>query len=163
MNNKIEVLKRLLILADYFKETLSSTAQELYIRALDRYPDDQIFKAIEESMFLQFFPRLHAFQQIIEGSSDDGALKAWQDVLSQIEKVGVQNAKFDEATQRAIDACGGSIAIGHAPKDKLTFMCKDFVNNFKVTIKRVEHDAIDNPRMKELTSQIKELPNVAKR
>ena len=157
MKNKIEVLKRLLILADYFKETLSSTSQELYIRALDRYSDDQIFKAIEESMFLQFFPRLHAFQQIIEGSDDDGALKAWQDVLVGIDRLGVTGAKFDEATTRAIDACGGILAIGHAPTDKLTFMCKDFVNNFKVTIKRVEHGAIDNQKLNELTSGIGEI------
>jgi len=154
MKNKIEVLKRLLILADYFKETLSSTSQELYIRALDRYSDEQIFKAIEESMFLQYFPRLHAFQQIIEGSSDDGALKAWQHVIEELDRLGVVGAKFDEATTRAIDACGGILAIGHAPTDKLTFMCKDFVNNFKVTVKRVEHEAIDNKELNKLTAGI---------
>jgi len=159
MKNKIEVLKRLLILADYFKEKLSSTSQELYIRALDRYSDDQIFKAIEESMFLQYFPRLHAFQQIIEGSSDDGALKAWQDVLAEIDRVGVTKARFDEATTRAIDACGGVTDLGHTPSDKLTFKCKDFINNYKVISKRVEHKAVEDTRLKELTSTIKELPS----
>jgi len=157
MKNKIEVLKRLLILADYFKETLSSTSQELYIRALDRYSDEQIFSAIEKSMFLQYFPRLHAFQQLIEGTDDDEALTVWQDVLVEIDRVGVENAKFDEATTRAINACGRIEAVGHAPKEKLTFMCRDFCANYKVMTKRVEHKAIDNKKLNKLAEGMGEI------
>ena len=142
------------------KDKPSKQLIEIYFRALEEYDIKDVQHAcnmLVKTWGFHFMPKPADFIKHIVGDENTNALKARQGVLSRIEKVGVQNAKFDEATTRAIDACGGSIAIGHAPKDKLTFMCKDFVNNFKVTIKRVEHGAIDNQKLNELTSGIGEI------
>jgi len=154
MKNKIEVLKRLLMLADYFKETISGNAQEVYLKALDIYSDEQVFKAIEKAMFNQYFPRLHAFKEIIEGDTGDNALEQWEYVLSEINRVGINAAKFDEPTTRAINACGGIDTIGHMDRDKLTFKAKDFVLNYKVIAKNEPFKAIENKKFKELAGGI---------
>ncbi len=161
MNNsdKKEFVLIIMTLSECFvgKEKPSKQLIEIYYRALEEYDIKDVQMAcntLVKTWGYHFMPKPADFIKHIIGDENSNALTAWQDVLSEIERVGVSAVKFDEATQRAIDACGGVIAIGHAPIDKLTFMCKDFVNNFKVTIKKVEHDAIDNKKLNELTEGI---------
>lgn len=154
MTDEKEVLKRLLIMADYFKETLSDNSQDIYLTALNKYSDEQIFYAIEKLMFNKFFPRMHAFQEILENNNDELAVETWNHVIDELIKRGVNNVRFDEQTTRAINACGGIEAIGHLDKDQLTFKMKDFISNFKVCSKRENLKIVGNKKLKELVKGI---------
>ena len=154
MTDKKEILKRLNLLAEYFKEELSDNTQQLYMMALDRYEDEQIFMAFEKLMFEKYFPRLHVFKELIEGSKEDNALEIWQYVLKQISSKGIRNCKFDTATTNAINSVGGIEAIGLLDRDKLTFKQKDFCRAYEVTEKREERKEIGSQRLKELTDNL---------
>ncbi len=154
MTDKKEILKRLNLLAEYFKEELSDNTQQLYMMALDRYEDEQIFMAFEKLMFEKYFPRLHVFKELIEGSKEDNALEVWQYVLKQISSKGIRNCKFDTATTNAIRSVGGIEAIGLLDRDKLTFKQKDFCRAYEVTEKREERKEIGSQRLKELTDNL---------
>ena len=130
--NKPEILKRLLLLAEYFKEEISTTSQEIYLKALSKYKDEQIFQAIEEAMFLQYFPRLHAFKDLIEGNEGDKALEAWQNVLDTISRKGSYNSyEFeDKKIHSAIQACGGLLMLADCPLDELQWRQKEFERTY---------------------------------
>jgi len=137
------------------KNSVSVGLVETYFRVLEYYEMSEVKMAANIIMGTwknHWLPKPAHFIEIIEGDSGDNALEQWEYVLSELSRVGVTRAYFDEATTRAINSCGGVEVIGHCDKSKLTFLCKDFCANYKVIAKREQFKQIENKDLKELTN-----------
>lgn len=159
-NDKIEAIKRLSALAEHYmgKEKPSQLQLEMYLSCLDKYSLDEISRActhvLKTVKSFGRFPDMAVFIEFLEGTEEDNAQSMWQFVLSEIESKGVDRAKFDEATMRACQAVGGIRAIGHCDIDKLTFKEKDFLANYKVSVKSKGFTQLSEKRLNELTKGI---------
>jgi hypothetical protein len=158
--DKKEFATILMTLAECFtgKDKPSKPLMEIYFRALFEYDIEDIQGAcniLVRTWTFHFLPKPADFIKHIVGSEGDQALEQWQYVLEQISSKGVNRAEFDTATTKAINACGGMEAIGHLNVDKLTFKCKEFIENYKITSRR-EQQALSGVGMKELMDGIKD-------
>lgn len=156
--DKIEFAKIIMVLSEMFvgKEKPSKELIKIYFQALIEYDIQQIQQAcdfIVKSWGFHFMPKPADFIKHIEGSKEEQALIAWQNLLNEINLKGMAKAELDEPTRRAINACGGIDVIGLCDRNKLTFIFKDFVNNYKV-IAKTEYKAIENKKLNELTKGI---------
>lgn len=103
--------------AELFNRELTSTTNELYFKALQKYSIEILEKAFSEVILsCKFFPKPVEIIELIEGKKEDIELIAEQQaavVTDSIAKVGVYNSvKFEDAiTNRTIQSMGGWIKI----------------------------------------------------
>lgn len=128
-------LKNIVGLAETFREpTLSQFRIEAYRRAMERFDDDEIERAIlEAATTLRFFPKPVELVELITGTGDDLALRAWELLQQAISRCGPYKSVhfLDAKIARVVQIMGGWIEVNAWVVDELHFRRQEFVKAYK--------------------------------
>jgi len=97
------------MLGETFNEPISDTKVEAYFQALLTYDIGDVLMAIQGALRnCKFFPRPVELRELIDGSAEDAAEKAWGAVLGEVRRVGyIGTPRLDARTLRAVDELWG--------------------------------------------------------
>jgi hypothetical protein len=123
--------------AEQYGKSLSDTLKNLYWNGLKDYDFQAVVNALE--MCLKnpdngmFMPKIADVIRMLEGSSQDGALRAWAKVDKSIRSIGTYSTVvFDDALiHKVIEDMGGWIGLGQKKEDELPFVAKEFENRYR--------------------------------
>jgi hypothetical protein len=89
----------------------------------------------------QFAPKPADIIRMLQGSTQDSALRAWAKVDQAVRRVGTYpDVVFDDALiHRVIQDMGGWIALGARGEDEWPFVAKEFENRYRGYNARSEH------------------------
>lgn len=119
----------------YGKPPMGDAGAALFFQALEPYPVEVFGAAVAEHIRLSpFLPKPADLVKLIEGSGEDRARAAWQEVLRACQVHGVyRSVRFeDPRIHFAISAMGGWIKVGQISEGELPFREKDFVSHFRL-------------------------------
>ena len=116
---------------------ISELKIQTWYNALEKYEIKVIGKAVSniaQKRIYNGFPKLAEIINEIEGSADDRALLAWNELKEAIARVGAYNSvKFsDPKTVAVVNEMGGWAKVCEVKEDDLKWMQKDFERLYKV-------------------------------
>jgi hypothetical protein len=101
----------LFLLAEMLNASVSEARVELYCRALDDLPFEQVRVAAHQHVCTsRFFPMVAELRELVQGSAEDGAEVAWAYVLKEVRRVGYTGTPVwpDDSTKHAALSLFGS-------------------------------------------------------
>lgn len=123
-------------LCEYYDRKLSQAIADLYWNALRGYSADELQAAaaahIQDPDRGRFMPKIADFVAAIEGSVEEAAALAWDQVLR-------RRGEVDGAAKEALASMGGwQQAVGRQPEDQLPFIAREFQLRYKAYRRRGE-------------------------
>lgn len=139
MTDRERLLQLLAATYAYYERELSEFALQVWVDDLDGYP----FAAVAEAFTRhrrdpkrgQWLPKTADILHQLHGDADERALVAWGEVIAAAKAGG---ARFDGATQAAIEAMGGMGRLRMAKEEENGFLQRQFVAAFKAFAHREE-------------------------
>lgn len=125
------------LLAEQYTKTLSDGAKTMYWQVLKQFdlPDLQeaAYRHLQNPDTGQFMPKTADFVRMLQGSTQDAALRAWAKVDKGVREVGpYEDVVFDDALiHRVIQDMGGWIGFGSKTLDEWPFIAKEFENRYR--------------------------------
>ena len=135
--------EQVVMLGEVFDKKITGGLIKIYWETLRQYSDEQAANAISAHVRTgTFFPRPADLIKLIDGTSEENAHEAWAEVLRQL--TDFANAKFDPATERAVQAMGGAEYLSHMSYHDLEFKKKDFLDYYESTTDRSDNLGIES-------------------
>jgi len=128
----------------FYGKSVSRFAMDVWWTALKRYDLAAIVDAFNRHLANpdagQFAPKPADIIRMLQGSTQDAALRAWAKVDQAVRRVGTYcNVVFDDALiHRVIQDMGGWIALGAKAEDEWPFVAKEFENRYRGFCSRSE-------------------------
>ena len=136
---------------EFYKQSVSKTSLDIWWRSLRNYDLSAIIDAFDRHLVNpdtgQFPPKPADITKMLQGSTQDSALRAWAKVDQAVRQVGTySDVVFDDSLiHRVIQDMGGWIALGTKGETEWPFIAKEFENRyrgFKVSGQFQEYPAI---------------------
>ncbi|HEU4853961.1 MAG TPA: DUF6475 domain-containing protein [Nitrosospira sp.] len=128
----------------FYGKSVSRFALDVWWTALKRYDLAAIVDAFNRHLANpdagQFAPKPADIIRMLQGSTQDAALRAWAKVDQAVRRVGTYcDVVFDDALiHRVIQDMGGWIALGAKAEDEWPFVAKEFENRYRGFCSRSE-------------------------
>jgi hypothetical protein len=125
------------LIAEQHSKTLSDGLKMLYWQGLKDFDIEAITQAAYRHLRNpdtgQFMPKIADFIRMLQGSTQDSALRAWAKVNRAIREKGPYcSVVFDDALiHRVIQDMGGWIALGGKEDKEWPFIAKEFENRYR--------------------------------
>jgi hypothetical protein len=135
----------------FYEKTLAPFAFDAWWNALKAYDLQAVVDAFNRHLSNpdagQYPPKPADIIRMLQGSTQDTALRAWAKVDQSIRQIGPYlDVVFDDALiHRVIQDMGGWIALGTKAEDEWPFVAKEFENRyrgFKIRSEKPEYRAI---------------------
>jgi len=121
-------------LAEVLGGELTELKLEFYRKALDKYSDDQVQKAIIlAATSLKWFPKPVELIELIEGKTEDHALLEWDSVCQAMQRIGSGDSVVFEngKTAKVVEMMGGWVKINEMKADEVKWRRKEFMEIYK--------------------------------
>lgn len=121
----------------FYEKTLAPFAFDAWWNALKIYELNAVIDAFNRHLANpdagQYPPKPADIRRMLEGSTQDAALRAWAKVDKGIREVGTyEDVVFDDALiHRVIQDMGGWIGLGTKTEDEWPFIAKEFENRYR--------------------------------
>lgn len=121
----------------FYGKSVSTFALDVWWNALKRYDLTAIVDAFNRHLANpdagQFVPKPADVIRMLQGSTQDSALRAWAKVDQAVRRVGTYcDVVFDDALiHRVIQDMGGWMAFGTRLEDEWPFVAKEFENRYR--------------------------------
>ena len=121
----------------FYGKSVSRFALDVWWTALRRFDLAAIVEAFNRHLANpdtgQFAPKPADIIRILQGSTQDSALRAWAKVDQAVRSIGTySDVVFDDALiHRVIHDMGGWIALGTKKEDEWPFVAKEFENRYR--------------------------------
>jgi hypothetical protein len=121
----------------FYGKNVSTFALDVWWTALKRYDLAAIVDAFNRHLANpdagQFVPKPADIIRMLQGSTQDAALRAWAKVDQAVRQVGTYcDVVFDDALiHRVIQDMGGWITLGTRTEDEWPFVAKEFENRYR--------------------------------
>ena len=121
----------------FYGKNVSTFALDVWWTALKRYNLAAIVDAFNRHLANpdagQFAPKPADIIRMLQGSTQDAALRAWAKVDQAVREVGTYcDVVFDDALiHRVIQDMGGWITLGTRTEDEWPFVAKEFENRYR--------------------------------
>src|SRR5688500_8833324 len=128
----------------FYGKSVSRFALDVWWTALKRHDLSAIVDAFNRHLANpdagQFAPKPADIIRMLQGSTQDAALRAWAKVDQAVRRVGTYcDVVFDDALiHRVIQDMGGWIALGAKGEDEWPFVAKEFENRYRGFCSRSE-------------------------
>lgn len=102
----------------------------IYQRAMDPFSDEQIDRAmLTAALTLKFFPKPAELIELIQGTSKDNAILAWETLLMAVQRYGsYQSVLFgDGKIARTVEMMGGWLDVCAMTEEETKWKAKDFM------------------------------------
>lgn len=148
--------------SEQYTKPLSIGAKKIYWQGLIEYDLFSIKQAIGRHLRNpdtgQFMPKIADVVRMLQGTTQDSALIAWNKVNKAVRSVGTgQSVVFDDALiHRVITEMGGWQSLGKKKEDEWAFVAKEFENRYRGYKMRGE-----NPEYQPILTGAYESENVA--
>lgn len=148
--------------SEQYTKPLSIGAKKIYWQGLIEYDLFSIKQAIGRHLRNpdtgQFMPKIADVVRMLQGTTQDSALIAWNKVNKAVRSVGAgQSVVFDDALiHRVITEMGGWQSLGKKKEDEWAFVAKEFENRYRGYKMRGE-----NPEYQPILTGAYESENVA--
>jgi hypothetical protein len=145
-----EFCEMLDLIAEQHNKTLSDGAKTLYWLALKDFELSALHQAAIQHLKNPdtgaFMPKTGDFVRMLQGSTQDAALRAWAKVDRAVREIGpYEDVVFDDALiHRVIQDMGGWIGLGSKNSDEWPFIAKEFENRYRGF--KVKSELPDYPR-----------------
>jgi hypothetical protein len=129
----------------FYGKNVSTFALDVWWTALKKYDLAAIVDAFNRHLANpdagQFAPKPADIIRMLQGSTQDAALRAWAKVDQAVRRVGTYcDVVFDDALiHRVIQDMGGWMALGTKAEDEWPFVAKEFENRYRGFCSRSEH------------------------
>ena len=129
----------------FYGKSVSAFALDVWWTALKPYDLQAIVDAFNRHLTNpdagQFVPKPADIIRILQGSSQDSALRAWAKVDMAVRRIGTYcDVVFDDVLiHRVIQDMGGWIAFGSKGESEWPFVAKEFENRYRGFRSRGEH------------------------
>jgi hypothetical protein len=129
----------------FYGKSVSRFALDVWWTALRRFDLAAIVDAFNRHLANpdtgQFAPKPADIIRMLQGSTQDSAMRAWAKVDQAVHRVGTYcDVVFDDALiHRVIQDMGGWIALGTRNDDEWPFVAKEFENRYRGFSARGEH------------------------
>lgn len=129
----------------FYGKSVSTFALDVWWTALKRYDLPAIVDAFNRHLANpdagQFSPKPADIIRMLQGSTQDAALRAWVKVDQAVRRVGTYcDVVFDDPLiHRVVQDMGGWIALGTKAEDEWPFVAKEFENRYRGFYSRSEH------------------------
>jgi hypothetical protein len=129
----------------FYGKSVSRFALDVWWTALRRFDLAAIVDAFNRHLANpdtgQFAPKPADIIRMLQGSTQDSAMRAWAKVDQAVHRVGTYcDVVFDDALiHRVIQDMGGWIALGTRNEDEWPFVAKEFENRYRGFSARGEH------------------------
>jgi hypothetical protein len=129
----------------FYGKSVSRFALDVWWTALRRFDLAAIVDAFNRHLANpdtgQFAPKPADIIRMLQGSTQDSAMRAWAKVDQAVHRVGTYcDVVFDDALiHRVIQDMGGWIALGTRSEDEWPFVAKEFENRYRGFSARGEH------------------------
>jgi hypothetical protein len=127
----------LAMLGEYYGREISDGLIGMYWQGLEEYDLDAVRDAINRHMRNpdagQFMPRIADITRMLQGSTQDTALRAWAKVDRAIRHVGTyQSVAFDDPLIHVVvQDMGGWIGLGSRTEDEWPFVAREFETRYR--------------------------------
>lgn len=128
----------------FYGKSVSRFALDVWWTTLKRYDLAAIVEAFNRHLANpdagQFAPKPADIIRMLQGSTQDAALRAWAKVDQAVRQVGTYcDVVFDDAlVHRVIQDMGGWIALGTKAEDEWPFVAREFENRYRGFCSRSE-------------------------
>jgi hypothetical protein len=129
MQNRMKFAENMAGLGEAFGTEITELKGKIYWQVLDRFSDDQVERAILESIStLKFFPKPAELIELIEGKSEEKSLVAWDELLTAIQRHGsYASVRFEDAKiTKAVELMGGWLELCSMTEDETKFRRAEF-------------------------------------
>lgn len=129
----------------FYGKSVSRFALDVWWTALRRFDLAAIVDAFNRHLANpdtgQFVPKPADIIRMLQGSTQDSAMRAWAKVDQAVHRVGTYcDVVFDDPLiHRVIQDMGGWIALGTRSEDEWPFVAKEFENRYRGFSARGEH------------------------
>lgn len=129
----------------FYGKSVSRFALDVWWTALRKFDLAAIIEAFNRHLANpdtgQFAPKPADIIRMLQGSTQDSAMRAWAKVDQAVHRVGTYcDVVFDDALiHRVIQDMGGWIALGTRSEDEWPFVAKEFENRYRGFSARGEH------------------------
>ena len=143
MKDENRFKKQAVMLGEVFDKKITGGLIKIYWETLRQYSDEQVANAVTSHVRTgTFFPRPADLIKLIDGTSEENAHEAWAEVMRQL--TDFASAKFDPATEKAVQAMGGAEYLSHMSYRDLEFKKKGFVDYYESITDRQENAGIES-------------------
>lgn len=121
----------------FYGKSVSTFALDVWWNALRSYDLPSVVEAFNRHLanpdIGQFPPKPADIIRMLQGSTQDAALRAWAKVDQAVRRIGTyDDVVFDDAIiHRVIQDMGGWIALGTKGEDEWPFVAKEFENRYR--------------------------------
>ncbi|HLP99185.1 MAG TPA: DUF6475 domain-containing protein [Sideroxyarcus sp.] len=121
----------------FYGKDVSSFALTVWWEAMKPFDMDAVAQAMNRHVMNpdsgQFMPKPADIVKMLQGSTQDSALRAWAKVDKAVRHVGTwDDVAFDDPIiHRVLHDMGGWIAMGHKTEDEWPFVAKEFENRYR--------------------------------
>ncbi len=135
--DKRKFAEAMVVLSEYYGRPVSDGVIELYWQGLKGYDIGAITQAFTRHMHNpesgQFMPKIADVVRMLQGSTQDTALKAWSKVDQAVRRIGnYADVVFDDPLiHRVLHDMGGWIGIGQKTEDEWPFVAREFENRYR--------------------------------
>lgn len=135
----------------FYQRDVSSFALTVWWEAMKPFDIEAVSQAMNRHVMNpdsgQFMPKPADVVRMLQGSTQDAALRAWAKVDKAVRQVGTwDDVVFDDPLiHRVLHDMGGWIAMGQKTEDEWPFVAKEFENRyrgFKARNERPEYPAV---------------------
>lgn len=122
---------------DFYGKELSEFAIGVWLQAMQPFEFDAVRDAFNRHCVNtdagQFMPKPADIVKMLQGSSQDSALRAWAKVDRAVRHIGTyESVAFDDPLiHRVLHEMGGWIALGTKTEDEWPFVAKEFENRYR--------------------------------
>lgn len=139
MKNESKFKEYLTALCEIHDKKISPLLASLYWKVLEPFTDEQCERAFKSLIYeSRFFPKPVEFVEIIRGTNNDNATRAWLEVLETVKRVGhYQSVMFsDPLIHSVIESMGGWVRLAGGMKaDEEIWKQKEFERLYNVLSK----------------------------
>lgn len=125
------------VMCEYYGTKFGQGITRLYFESLEHYDIEEFKKACRKITTTRVYPtmpKIAEFVEAIEGSLEERAVEAWDEVMSSCAQYGpYRSVSFtDEAINRAVNhIVGGWDKINNCGLDELVWVKKEFLSAYK--------------------------------
>lgn len=117
----------------YYKRELGEFAKGVWYKHISQYLTTEQFQNAVEAAIIHksFLPTPDELVQLVQGTDDQLAGKEWELCLVAAQRGSLEGIDVSDAAKQALRAIGGVSGLGYANEDRLPWLKKDFLGEWK--------------------------------
>jgi hypothetical protein len=119
-------------LQTYYSRTLDPFARRVWYRHLSQLSDEQFELAVEAAIASKhYLPTPSELVELVQGNSAQIAAEEWEVCLKAAQRGTVDGFMLSDTALQALRAIGGVSGLGMATSDRLPWLRKEFIEQWK--------------------------------